>query len=61
MTQGNQKYKGIIDCFVRVIKEEGFLSLYRGNGINLVWYGMNQGLLFTLNKTFQKLTGVKKE
>lgn len=41
VTQGNQKYKGIFDCFFRVIWEEGFLSLYRGNGVNLVRYGAN--------------------
>lgn len=34
----SQPYKGISDCFGRTIKEEGFLSLWRGNTANVVRY-----------------------
>merc|ERR550539_646276 len=27
----DQQYKGMIDCFARVNKEQGFLSFWRGN------------------------------
>merc|ERR1739838_398612 len=26
-----QKYKGMVDCFVRIPKEQGFISFWRGN------------------------------
>ncbi len=29
-------YKGIVDCFSRVVREEGFLSLWRGNTANVL-------------------------
>lgn len=30
------RYKGMIDCFVRIPKEQGFLSYWRGNMANVV-------------------------
>lgn len=30
------KYKGVVDCFVRSVTEEGVLSLWRGNTINVI-------------------------
>jgi solute carrier family 25 (adenine nucleotide translocator) protein 4/5/6/31 len=41
------KYNGIIDCFTRCIKEEGFLSLWRGNGVNVIRYFPTQALNFS--------------
>ena len=32
------EFKGIGDCFQRCIKEEGVMSLWRGNGANIVRY-----------------------
>ena len=34
----SEPYKGIGDCFGRTIKDEGFLSLWRGNAANVTRY-----------------------
>eukprot|EP00898_Chlorokybus_atmophyticus_P003684 jgi/Chlat1/4316/Chrsp29S04604 len=33
-----KRYKGIIDCFRRVVQEQGVLSLWRGNMANVIRY-----------------------
>lgn len=33
-----KKYEGIVDCFSRVWKEQGFFSFWRGNLANVVRY-----------------------
>ena len=33
-----EKYKGIVDCFVRVNREQGFVSFWRGNLANVIRY-----------------------
>lgn len=49
-------YKGILDCFARCVKEEGVLSLWRGNWANVLRYFPTQAINFsikdTLNRTF---------
>ena len=42
----DQQYKGIVDCFSRVYKEQGFLSFWRGNVVNVVRYFPTQALNF---------------
>uniref|UniRef100_A0AC34RPP8 ADP/ATP translocase n=1 Tax=Panagrolaimus sp. JU765 TaxID=591449 RepID=A0AC34RPP8_9BILA len=32
----DKRYKGMVDCFVRVPKEQGFLSFWRGNWTNIL-------------------------
>lgn len=34
----SKPYKGIGECFARTIKDEGFLSLWRGNNTNVIRY-----------------------
>lgn len=34
----SEPYKGISDCFVRTIKDEGVISLWRGNTANVIRY-----------------------
>lgn len=34
----SKPYKGITDCFARTIKDEGFISLWRGNTANVIRY-----------------------
>ena len=46
--EGNKKYNGIVDCFVRVTKEEGPLALWRGNLANVLRYFPTQALNFSI-------------
>jgi solute carrier family 25 (adenine nucleotide translocator) protein 4/5/6/31 len=47
------RYNGIGDCFSRVIKEQGFASLWRGNLANVIRYFPTQALNFAF-KDFYK-------
>lgn len=42
----SKPYKGIGDCFSRTIKDEGFASLWRGNGTNVLRYFPTQVYTF---------------
>lgn len=42
----DQQYKGIVDCFVRVTREQGFFSLWRGNLANVIRYFPTQVSIF---------------
>eukprot|EP01017_Pseudomicrothorax_dubius_P023532 TRINITY_DN2511_c0_g1_i3.p1 TRINITY_DN2511_c0_g1~~TRINITY_DN2511_c0_g1_i3.p1 ORF type:complete len:310 (+),score=104.22 TRINITY_DN2511_c0_g1_i3:205-1134(+) len=48
-------YKGIADCFIRCIKEEGPLSLWRGNWANVVRYFPTQAFNFAFKDTYNKI------
>jgi solute carrier family 25 (adenine nucleotide translocator) protein 4/5/6/31 len=50
-----QQYKGIIDCFVRVSKEQGVLSLWRGNLANVIRYFPTQALNFAFKDKYKML------
>jgi len=50
-----KKYVGIIDCFTRVAKEQGFWSLWRGNLANVIRYFPTQALNFAFKDTYKKL------
>jgi len=54
-------YRGISDCFVRVLKEEGAVSLWRGNLANVIRYFPTQALNFAFKDKFKKMFGYKKE
>jgi len=49
----DQRYKGLIDCFARVQREQGFLSFWRGNLANVIRYFPTQALNFAC-KDFYK-------
>lgn len=34
----DRQYKGIVDCFTRVAKEEGTTALWKGNFANVIRY-----------------------
>jgi solute carrier family 25 (adenine nucleotide translocator) protein 4/5/6/31 len=54
-------YKGIGECFKRVIAEEGFASLWRGNMANVLRYFPTQALNFAFKDSFKRMFGYSKE
>jgi len=56
-----EPYKGISDCFSRVIREEGFVSLWRGNLANVLRYFPTQALNFAFKDQFKRMFGFSKE
>jgi len=50
-------YKGISDCFVRVVKQEGVVSLWRGNLANVIRYFPTQALNFAFRDYFKRMFG----
>jgi len=54
-------YKGVNDCFKRVVAEEGFTSLWRGNVANVLRYFPTQALNFAFKDTFKNMFGFKKD
>ncbi|XP_038058010.1 ADP/ATP translocase 3-like [Patiria miniata] len=58
----DKQFKGIVDCFSRVVKEQGFTSLWRGNLANVIRYFPTQALNFAFKDKYKKLflSGVDK-
>lgn len=58
----DQRYKGMIDCFVRIPKEQGFLAFWRGNLANVIRYFPTQALNFAFKDKYKQvfLGGVDK-
>lgn len=58
----DKQYKGIIDCFIRIPKEQGFLSFWRGNLANVIRYFPTQALNFAFKDKYKQvfLGGVDK-
>ncbi|KAI3993604.1 hypothetical protein MKX01_002617 [Papaver californicum] len=63
LKRGNLKtpYNGIQDCFRRVLREEGFLSFWRGNQANVIRYFPTQAFNFAFKGYFKNLLGRSKE
>jgi len=59
----DQRYKGMIDCFVRIPREQGFLAFWRGNMANVIRYFPTQALNFAFKDKFKMifLDGVDKK
>ncbi|KAG0236901.1 ADP/ATP carrier protein [Actinomortierella wolfii] len=53
-------YKGITDCFRRVIAEEGAAQLWRGNTANVIRYFPTQALNFAFRDYFKSMIKVNK-
>ena len=49
----DQRYNGLVDCFARVQREQGFASFWRGNLANVIRYFPTQALNFAC-KDFYK-------
>jgi len=54
-------YKGIGDCFKRVMAEEGVVALWRGNMANVIRYFPTQALNFAFKDQFKRMFGYKQE
>lgn len=50
-----QRYKGIVDCFIRIPREQGFLSFWRGNLANVIRYFPTQALNFAFKDVYKKI------
>jgi len=56
-----EPYKGIADCFKRVVQSEGVVALWRGNLANVIRYFPTQALNFAFRDYFKKLFGFRKD
>lgn len=56
------QYKGMVDAFIRIPKEQGFLSFWRGNLANVIRYFPTQALNFAFKDKYKQvfLGGVNK-
>jgi hypothetical protein len=57
----DRKYDGIGECFSRTAKNEGVLSLWRGNTANVIRYFPTQALNFAFRDTYKSMFAYKKE
>ncbi|XP_054817498.1 probable ADP,ATP carrier protein At5g56450 [Prosopis cineraria] len=55
VANGRRKFKGMLDCVVRTVKEEGFLSLWRGNGSGVLRYYPSVALNFSLKDLYRNI------
>lgn len=44
----HRRFKGMLDCIIRTVREEGILSLWRGNGSSVIRYYPSVALNFSL-------------
>ncbi|GMI97926.1 hypothetical protein like AT5G56450 [Hibiscus trionum] len=52
---GRRKFKGMIDCIFRTVREEGILSLWRGNGSSVLRYYPSVALNFSLKDLYKNI------
>lgn len=57
----DRPYKGIVDCFSYTARNEGILSLWRGNLSNVIRYFPTQALNFAFKDKFKRMFNYKKE
>ncbi|OQV15321.1 ADP,ATP carrier protein 1 [Hypsibius exemplaris] len=51
----DQRYKGLIDAFVRIPKEQGYISFWRGNWANVIRYFPTQALNFAFKDQYKRI------
>ncbi|KAK9499640.1 hypothetical protein O3M35_002649 [Rhynocoris fuscipes] len=49
------RYKGMIDCFVRIPREQGVLAYWRGNFANVIRYFPTQALNFAFKDKYKQI------
>ncbi|GMJ07617.1 hypothetical protein like AT5G56450 [Hibiscus trionum] len=52
---GRRKFKGMLDCIFRTVREEGILSLWRGNGSSVLRYYPSVALNFSLKDLYKNI------
>ncbi|XP_078439142.1 mitochondrial substrate carrier family protein [Wolffia australiana] len=50
-----RRFRGMIDCFKRTVKEEGVLALWRGNGIGVIRYYPSVALNFSFKDLYRSM------
>ncbi|KAK6912827.1 Mitochondrial substrate/solute carrier [Dillenia turbinata] len=51
----HRRFKGMFDCIIRTVKEEGILSLWRGNGTSVIRYYPSVALNFSLKDLYRNV------
>lgn len=51
----HRRFKGMIDCIARTAREEGILSLWRGNGSSVIRYYPSVSLNFSLKDLYRNI------
>ncbi|GAV85666.1 Mito_carr domain-containing protein [Cephalotus follicularis] len=51
----NTRFKGMLDCIVRIVKEEGVLFLWRGNGSSVLRYYPSVAFNFSLKDLYRNI------
>ncbi|KAL9705966.1 hypothetical protein quinque_009484 [Culex quinquefasciatus] len=52
----DKQCKGIVDCFVRIPKEQGFGAFWRGNLANVIRYFPTQALNFAFKDVYKQVS-----
>jgi len=52
---GHKPYTGMVNCFVRIPKEEGFAALWRGNLANIIRYFPTQAISLSVKDKYQAM------
>src|SRR6202012_5015150 len=52
----DQRYKGMVDCFVRIPKEQVFLAFWRSNLANVIRYFPTQALNFAFKDKYKQVS-----
>ncbi|KAK9274186.1 hypothetical protein L1049_019000 [Liquidambar formosana] len=52
---GHRRFRGMCDCIVRTVREEGILSLWRGNGSSVLRYYPSVALNFSLKDLYRNI------
>ncbi|KAJ3684758.1 hypothetical protein LUZ61_013922 [Rhynchospora tenuis] len=50
-----KRFKGFVDCVARTVREEGFISLWRGNGTGVLRYYPSVALNFSLKDLYRSI------
>ncbi|KAK1370283.1 ADP/ATP translocase [Heracleum sosnowskyi] len=55
LSNPHKRFKGLFDCIVRTVREEGMLSLWRGNGSSVLRYYPSVALNFSLKDLYRNI------